>query len=605
MNHPLKQKLPVLSSKPGVYQFLNARGTILYVGKARNLKKRVSSYFRSRLDSPKTKVLMSQVVDLQVTITGSENEALLLESNLIKQYKPRYNVLLRDDKSYPYLMLTTEHDFPRLDFHRGAKPPKNRYFGPYPNAGAVRDNLALIQKLFKLRQCSDTFFRNRSRPCLQYFIERCTAPCVGYVNKENYHEQVEHAILFLEGKNSKIIKDLTKRMEKASEQLEYEQAAQCRNQIARLRQLQTKQYITGDKGDIDIIGVAEKMGDVAISMLFIRSGRLIGHKAFFPNIPMNMDVKTALSEFIPQYYLSPLRGEAIVERIVLSEPIADRVWIQQALQEKLGKKLIISDRKLEQYRRWQSLAQSNAKFALAQHLAEKGSVALKLESLQSSLRLPNPTQKIECFDISHTMGEATVASCVVFGQEGPLKKEYRRFNIKGIKAGDDYAAMHQVLLRRYTRLKSGDGELPDLIMIDGGLGQLRQAAEVLEELQISGIVLLGIAKGPSRKPGLERLIIWGRKNKIQLKPDNVALHLIQYIRDEAHRFAISAHRAKRAKARKESVLESVEGIGAKRRRDLLRYFGGLQELRKASVVDIAQVSGISEGLAERIYNALH
>lgn len=601
----LKDKAKTLPKKPGVYQMLNARGTVIYVGKARNLKNRVNSYFRTTLDSPKTAVLMSQVVDFQVTITGSDNEALLLESNLIKELKPRYNVLFRDDKSYPYLYLATEHKFPRLDFHRGAKTKPGRYFGPYPNAGAVRENLAMIQKLFKLRQCNDTFFRNRTRPCLQYQIKRCTAPCVNYVTPEAYQEQVKHALLFLEGKNTEVMNVLTKKMEQASQQMEYEKAAAYRDQVVRLRKLQTQQYITGDKGDIDIVAVAEKMGQIAVAILFVRAGRVIGNKAYFPNVPASTDAKSALSAFLPQFYLSPLRGEVVVERIVLAESLPDRAWIQNALQEKLGKHLQITDRKTARYKRWQSLAQSNANFALGQHLAAKNHIAVQLEALQAALKLPNPISRIECYDISHTMGEATVASCVVFNEEGPLKKDYRKFNIKNITPGDDYAAMHQALMRRYTKLKAGDAPLPDLVIIDGGLGQLRQAAEVLEELQVSGVMLLGVAKGPARKAGLEKLYLWPRKEPIQIKSDNVAHHLIQFIRDEAHRFAIISHRAKRAKTRKQSPLENIEGVGAKRRRELLRHFGGLQELSKANVADIAKVSGISEALAQRIYDALH
>lgn len=605
MSTDLKEKVKKLSTRPGIYQMLNARGVILYVGKARNLKSRVGSYFRKNLDSAKTAALMSQVADFEVTITGSENEALLLESNLIKKHRPRYNVLLRDDKSYPYLYLSTHQDFPRLDFYRGAKSLPGRYFGPYPNAGAVRENLALIQKLFKLRQCSDSFFRSRSRPCLQYQIKRCTAPCVSYVTKSEYQVQVAHAILFLEGKNSKIIDALTQKMEAASQALEYEQAAHYRDQLIRLRKLTTKQYITGDKGDIDVIGAAQKMGNVAVSILFIRKGRLIGHRAFFPNTPAGTTLQHALNEFIPQYYLSPLRGDAVVERVVMSELLPDRVWIQNALRERLGHKFSITDRRLEKYRRWQALAKTNAEFALSQHLTEKSSVINRLSALQTALKLPNPISRIECFDVSHTQGELTVASCVVYGEQGALNKDYRRFNIKGIAPGDDYAALNQALKRRYIRLKEEGQALPDMIIIDGGKGQLKQAIDVLEELQVSGVVLLAVAKGPSRKPGFEQLFLAGNEQAIRLPDDSLALHLIQFIRDEAHRFAITAHRAKRAKKRAKSPLENIEGIGAKRRRDLLRYFGGLQELQKANIAEIAKVPGISEKLAKKIYDTLH
>ncbi len=598
-----KSLLKTLTTKPGIYQMLDAQGKVIYVGKARNLKKRVTSYFQRKLDN-KTQLMMGQAVDIQTTITSNENEALLLEANLIKQYRPRYNVLLRDDKSYPYLYLGVHQKFPRLDFYRGAKNKPGRYFGPYPSAGSVRENLALIQKLFKLRQCNDTFFKNRTRPCLQYQIKRCTAPCVGFVDEKNYRKQVNDAILFLEGKNDRVIDTLVQRMDDASKNLEYEEAAHYRDQIAQLRRLQKQQFMTADKGNIDVIGISESMGRVGFSVLFIRGGRVIGSKPFFPNTPKGTDLKSAMSAFIPQYYLSPMRSDDIPERIILSEPLEDREWIQNALREKLQSKLTISDRKLPQYKHWQTMAMINAKHLLAQHLAKKNTVAQQLKALQTALKFPNPIQRIECFDISHTLGEATVASCVVFGEEGPIKKDYRRFNITDIKPGDDYAAMHQALSRRYTRLKSGEGVLPDLLMIDGGLGQLKQAADVLEELQVSGVILLGIAKGPGRKPGLEKLYIWGKKLSIHLPPDDPALHLIQFIRDEAHRFAITAHRAKRAKHRVESPLQHIEGVGAKRRQQLLKHFGGIQELRKASVDELTKVPGISEELAKRIYDAL-
>lgn len=599
-----KSLLATLSTRPGVYQMLDAKGNTLYVGKARNLKKRVTSYFQRQLDT-KTQRMMTQVVDIQTTLTSNENEALLLEANLIKQCRPRYNVLLRDDKSYPYLYLATHQKFPRLDFYRGAKRQPGRYFGPYPSAGSVRENLALIQKLFKLRQCSDSFFKNRTRPCLQYQIKRCTAPCVGYVDAPRYRMQVEDAILFLEGKNDRVIDKLAKRMDEASKNLEYEAAAHYRDQISQLRRLQKQQFITSDQGNSDVIGIDESLGVIAIAILFIRGGRFIGSKNFFPNIPKGVTSQSALAAFIPQYYLSPLRNGNFPERIILSEPLEERMWIQNALREKLQNKLIIIDRRLAQYKHWQTMVQINAKQALAQRLTQKNTVAQQLSALQSALQLPNQLERIECFDISHTMGEATVASCVVFNEEGPDKKYYRRFNIKDIAAGDDYAAMHQALLRRYTRVKTGEGVLPDLLIIDGGLGQLKQAADVLEELQVSGVILLGVAKGPGRKPGLEKLYLWGKKTAIHLSPDDPALHLIQFIRDEAHRFAITAHRAKRGKKSTESPLEHIAGIGAKRRRDLLKHFGGLQELRKASIQEIARVPGISESLAKRIYDVLH
>ncbi len=605
MSVQLKEKLKNIAHQPGIYQMVNEAGTVIYVGKARDLRQRVSSYFRSPLDSVKTEKLMSLVTDFHVTYTDSENDALLLEANLIKELKPRYNVLLRDDKSYPYLFLSSAHTFPRLDFHRGAKKQKGRYFGPYPNAGSVRENLALIQKLFKLRQCDDVFFANRTRPCLQYQINRCTAPCVGYVTPEDYHQQVENATLFLEGKSAEIVKKLQHEMDAASMNLQYEEAARIRDVLIRMRRLSTTQYITGDRGDVDVMGVAQKMGQIAVSILFIRGGRLIGHRAFFPNTPPDIHIFDALAEFIPQYYLSPLRGEKAVERIVTSEKLVDREWIQNALQAQLESKIVITDRHGEKFKAWQTLSRKNAELALEQHLSEKNTIAVKLEALQKALKLPNPITRIECFDISHTQGESPVASCVVFGERGALKKDYRRFNIENITPGDDYAAMRQAVLRRYSRIKKEEGVLPDLLMIDGGLGQLHQAVEALEEIQVSGVAILGVSKGVSRKPGLETLHLYGQDSPIHLNPTDMALHLIQFVRDEAHRFAITAHRGKRQKNRLVSPLESIDGVGVKRRQEILRHFGGLQELKKAGIKDIAKVPGISEALAQKIYEKLH
>jgi excinuclease ABC subunit C len=601
----LKEKLKNIAHQPGIYQMMNESGVVIYVGKARDLRQRLSSYFRSPLDSVKTEKLMSLVVDFHVTYTDSENEALLLEANLIKDLKPRYNVLLRDDKSYPYLFLSTHQVFPRLDFHRGAKKQKGRYFGPYPNAGSVRENLSLIQKLFKLRQCDDVFFANRTRPCLQYQIQRCTAPCVAYVTPEEYQQQVQNAIFFLEGKSAIIVGNLQREMDVASKALHYEEAARIRDVLIRMRRLSTTQYITGDQGDVDVMGIAQKMGQIAVSILFIRGGRLIGHRAFFPNTPPDTTMSDALAEFIPQYYLSPLRGEKAVQRIVTSEKLVDREWIQSALQTQLESKIVITDRHGEKFKQWQTLSRKNAELALEQHLSEKNTIAVKLEALQKALKLPNPLQRIECFDISHTQGESPVASCVVFGERGALKKDYRRFNIENITPGDDYAAMRQVVLRRYTRIKKEEGVLPDLLMIDGGLGQLNQAVEALNEIQVSGVAILGVSKGASRKPGLETLHLFGKSEPSHLNPTDMALHLIQFIRDEAHRFAITAHRGKRQKNRLVSPLESIDGVGVKRRQEILRHFGGLQELKKAGIADIAKIPGISEALAKKIYAKLH
>lgn len=592
-------------SRPGIYQMHSADGTILYVGKARDLRKRLSSYFRESNLAPKTRALMRQVQSIETIITASDTEALLLEANLIKEHRPRYNVLLRDDKSYPFLYLSTDQKFPRLDFYRGTRKGKGRYFGPYPTAGAVRENLALLQKLFKVRQCKDSFFRHRSRPCLQYQIKRCTAPCVGYVSTADYAKQVEHTILFLEGKNEQIVKQLEEQMDEASSQQEYEVAAQFRDQIIRLRKLQETQCVTVSDANVDIVGVALAHHVAAVSVVFVRQGRIIGQRVYFPQLGISEDIPQILSAFLLQYYLHAQHREDVIDKIILSDKLDDKVAMQTLLTEQFGRKIVISDFRGAVYRQWQQMAKTNAQHSLANHLAAKESAAEKLIALQQALHLPEPIERIECFDISHTMGEATVASCVVYDNEGAQNKEYRRFNIKEVKAGDDYAAMAQVLLRRYKKIKEDDSVLPDVVLIDGGKGQLQKAIEVFEELQLSSVQLVGVSKGPARKPGQEQLWLPGRERALQLRADSLALHLIQFIRDEAHRFAITTHRQKRGKERNHSQLEDIPGIGAKRRRDLLRHFGGIQELRDASTTEIAKVSGISQSLAQKIYDFFH
>ncbi|MBA2655160.1 MAG: excinuclease ABC subunit UvrC [Gammaproteobacteria bacterium] len=601
----LKSFLQNAPNLPGVYQMFDKNANVLYVGKARNLKKRLASYFTRTINDTKTQTLLEHVKNISITLTKSDNEALLLESNLIKQFKPRYNILLRDDKSYPFLYLTAHQDFPRLDFHRGSKQATGLYFGPYPSAGAVRETLTLLQKLFKLRQCSDSFFANRSRPCLQYHIKRCTAPCVGYIDAPTYQENVKYAVLFLEGKNNQVIDELASKMDKAALALEYEMAARVRDQIVSLRRIQEKQYITSYRGDTDVVALASRMSEACIHVLTIRGGQLIGTKSYFPNMPKNTTDGEILSAFLPQYYLNPIRSQALPSRVLLNIELNEREWIQDALSEKLGKRMIFSDQCRGKNLQWLKMARANAEHTLESHLAGKASVFRRMEALQQALNLTNIPQRMECFDVSHTSGEATVASCVVFNSEGPLKKDYRRFNIEGVVHGDDYAALRQALTRRYTRIKTGEGELPDVLFIDGGKGQLRQGEIVLEELQISGVMLVSIAKGEGRKPGLETLFISGREQPLKLSHDSLALHLIQQIRDEAHRFAITAHRKKRAKVRSTSVLEEIEGIGAKRRKELLSQFGGIQELKRASVEDIAKVQGISLSLAQKIFDALH
>ncbi len=599
-----KALLKNLASAPGVYQMLDTDGQVIYVGKARNLKKRVSSYFSRTIHDPKTQSLVSCIANIDITITRSENEALLLESSLIKKFLPRYNVLLRDDKSYPYLFLSAHPDYPRLDFHRGAKKAKGKYYGPYPHSGSVRENLALLQKLFRIRQCSDVFFQNRSRPCLQYQIKRCTAPCVGYVTPEDYQQQVHHVQLFLGGKSEQIIHELVEKMHAASKSQDYELAGKCRDQVATLRRLQEKQYVIGDKGDIDVLGSTIEMGVVCIHVMSIRAGRLLGGKAYFPHIPKGVSLEECVSSFIEQYYFNQVRSEALPRRIVVGIALEDKEWLASALSEHCESDVKIVTQVRGIQARWLEMASANAQFALTQHLANKMSSYRKMEALQQALQLNDLPEQIECYDVSHTLGEATVASCVVFNREGAKTSDYRRFNIKGLQAGDDYAALEQALMRRTTKLKSANEKISDIVIIDGGKGQLGVAMRVMEELQVSGVLLMAIAKGRSRKPGLEVISVQGREKPLRLPADSLAMHLLQQIRDEAHRFAITAHRNQRSKARQHSSLEDIPGIGAKRRRALLHHFGGLQEVRRAAVEDLAKVPGISKQLAQSIHDAL-
>lgn len=596
-----KQFLKNLTNSPGIYQMISAEGEILYVGKAKNLKKRVSSYFRNNL-SIKTAALMRQMHHIETIITHTETEALLLESSLIKAHRPRYNILLRDDKSYPYIILTQHKDYPRLDFFRGHKQGDARYFGPYPSSFAVRETLNLLQKIFRIRSCEDTFFRTRTRPCLQYQIKRCTGPCVNLIDTANYNQNVKRAILFLEGKNQAIIEEMAKKMDEASNNLDFEKAADLRDQIAHLRQIQQQQGVIGQDGDVDAVALAIEKSCVCVQVVMIRGGRVLGSKSYFPTVPDVNAVEEILAAFLAQYYL---QSERIIPTTILvnHKPI-DIEWISQALSEQANRKINIVYRPQEERARWLQLAVSNAKQTLSRHLSDRSTIQQRLVALQQLLNLDSPPQRIECFDISHSQGEATVASCVVFDDQGSRKSDYRRFNIENITANDDYAAMRQALTRRYARLKAEDAKLPDVLLIDGGKGQLKQAEEVLEELQVSGVTMLGVAKGPTRKAGLETLFLAGKNQPLNVKPDSFALHLIQQIRDEAHRFAITGHRGKRAKKRQTSVLEAIPGIGAKRRRELLRQFGGLQELKRASQEEIAKIPGINKELAEKVYLAL-
>ncbi len=584
-----------------MYRMFDKNDDILYVGKARNLKKRVSSYFRDSGLPIKTQALMKQMSRVEVTVTHTECEALILENNLIKAHLPRYNVLLRDDKSYPFIFLSSEDEFPRLTLHRGAKKKKGRYFGPYPNAGAVRKSLHLLQKVFRVRQCDDSFFSNRSRPCLQYQIERCTAPCVAAISPDRYAEDVQRTVLFLEGKNSRLKDDLVKRMEQAASSLDYEQAAQHRDQIANLQKVQERQYVSGEAGDLDILACVTSGGVSCVQLFFIRSGVNLGNKLFFPKTPANSTSADVLSAFIAQYYLANL----IPGEILINVELDDVDLLSSALSEKSGRKLAITHRLRGERARWLKLGVANAEQALAARLGSQEGMRKRLERLRDVLQLDEPPARIECFDISHTQGEGTVASCVVFDDNGACKSDYRRFNIEGIEPGDDYAAMEQVLTRRYTRLKKAESRLPDVVLIDGGKGQVNLAIKVLEELQIEEALVVGVAKGEGRKPGLEILHIPAQQRQLDLKSDSPALHLVQQIRDEAHRFAITGHRARRAKARKESPLEGIAGIGPKRRQQLLKQFGGIREVSRAGVEDLGKVAGISVALAQQIYDRFH
>ncbi|MDO8266836.1 MAG: excinuclease ABC subunit UvrC [Moraxellaceae bacterium] len=595
------ETLPLL---PGVYRMLGASGEILYVGKARSLKNRVSSYFQKNIESPKTRALVERIRDIEVTLTASETEALLLEQTLIKELKPPYNILLRDDKSYPFLFVSEGEDYPRIGFHRGPKKQKGRYFGPYPGSQAVRESLQLLQKLFQVRQCEDTFFRNRERPCLQYQIKRCRAPCVKLLSPEEYAGDVRHTVLFLEGRNEEVMQDLMARMNQAADALDFELAVIYRDQLAALRRVQEQQFVTRDAGNADVIAVAAQPGGVCVQILFVREGRVLGSKEFHPNMFGETSPAEILSEFLPSFYLQSDGGRDIPDEIITSEELPDTEVMHEAIRALYGRDVRIKHRVRETRQAWLQLARLNAEQGLSARLANRTHMNARFAALQQAVGRTEPITRMECFDISHTMGEATVASCVVFDETGPRNRDYRHFNIEGITGGDDYAAMHQALTRRYQRLKTGEGRLPDILFIDGGKGQLAQAIGVLDELGIKGVTLIGIAKGEGRKPGLETLHFADGAD-LQLPADSPALHLIQYIRDEAHRFAITGHRARRGKQRKRSALEDIPGVGPKKRRDLIQHFGGLQEVLRASAKDLATVPGIGLTLAETIYDALH
>jgi len=604
-----KRFLKVVTEQPGVYRMFDKSGQIIYVGKAKNLKKRLSSYFRKNLDSTKTRALVSNIVDIQVTVTMTETEALILEHNLIKQHKPKYNVLLRDDKSYPYILLT-QHHHPRLGLHRGARKIKGEYFGPFPSGLAVRESLHTIQKIFPIRQCEDSVYANRSRPCLLFQLKRCLGPCVsGLVSNQEYNEYVNLARLFLQGKNQQVISALVEKMEHASTALRFEDAAKFRDQILHLRKIQEQQSVSGNVlDDLDIIGATIKNGVASVHILFIRQGKILGSRNYFPSLPSDCELDELLYGFIQQFYLSDVSGKHLPDEIILSHAIEEEDTLSQLITEIAGRKIRISSRVRSERSRYVQLALTNAETALNSKLSHKSTVEQRFRQLEETLSINLKIQRMECFDISHTQGEATVASCVVFDREGPKSSEYRRFNIEGITPGDDYAAMRQALFRRFNK-QLDDDKIPDVLFIDGGLGQLKQAENIIQSIETlenrKHPLIIGIAKGESRKTGLETLIMGFSHDELYLPADMPALHLIQHIRDESHRFAITGHRNRRNKARTESPLENIPGIGAKRRQMLLKYLGGMQEIKKATLDELVKVPGISPALAQTIYDNLH
>jgi len=594
---PILKNLPNL---PGVYRMINATDEVIYVGKAKDIKKRVSSYFNKNLPSPRTRMMVSNVVKIETTVTRSEAEALLLENNLIKGLMPRYNVLFRDDKSYPYITLTGD-EFPRLAFHRGTQRKGNQYFGPFPNSVAVRESIQLLQKVFKLRTCENTVFANRSRPCLQHQIERCTAPCVGLISDADYRNDVHQAAMFLQGKTTEVMDTLAEQMNIAAAKQEYELAGVFRDRIQALRQVQAKQFVSDfNVSDADIIACAELQGQHCINLVMIRGGRHLGDRSYMPKNTDGETLENSMEAFLAQHYVAQNTPPLIVTGIKIETAVLEEVLSEQA-----GRKVKIVTNAIGDKRVWLKMAETNAELALSQRAATSANQAAKLVALREALNLPDSTERIECFDISHTMGEATVASCVVFDRGDMQNSEYRRYNITGITPGDDYAAMRDVLTRRYKKVAAGEGVRPDLVFIDGGKGQLGVAMEVMAEVGLDDILLVGIAKGEERKPGLETMIFSDTGEMINLEKDNKGLHLLQQIRDESHRFAITGHRAKRAKARLHSSLEDIEGIGAKRRKALLTRLGGLDGVKSASIDEIANVEGISQSLAEKIYGELH
>lgn len=601
-SHPFDGKAFVrhLTTSPGVYRYFDAEGELLYVGKAANLKKRVSNYFLKPPMDPRIASMVSQIDRAEVTLTRTAGEALLLESQLIKSLKPRYNIVLRDDKSYPYIYLSGGEDYPRLAFHRGAKTGVGRYFGPYPSTFAVRESLGLMQKLFKVRQCEDSYFRNRSRPCLQHQIGRCSAPCVKLIEVDDYRNDVRHAEMFLEGRSSAVIDELAGSMEQASAALNFERAAALRDQVSALRKIQAQHFVQGASADMDVIACCMEGGMACVSVLFFRNGVSLGSRDFFPRLPTDASVSDVLEQFLAQYYLE----RQVPRELVLSDPVEDAEVLTSVLSEHAGYAVSLKSSVRGDRARFLEMAQRNASAALTSRLASRHTLLVRFDDLQKVLEMEDAPRRIECFDISHTRGEATVASCVVFGPEGPEKSHYRRFNIAGITPGDDYAAMHQALTRRFKKVVEG-GAKPDILLIDGGTGQVAQAVDVLRDLGVAGIRVVGVAKGPGRRAGEETLVLAESGRTLHPGTSSPALHLVAAVRDEAHRFAISGHRRRREAARERSTLEDVAGVGARRRAALLKAFGGLAGVEAAGVEELMSVKGIDRGLAERIYAMLH
>jgi len=594
------QQLPL---RPGVYRMLDAGAEVLYVGKAVNLKNRVSSYFRGKSHNTKTQLMVAKIAAIEVTVTHSESEALLLENTLIKRLMPPYNISLRDDKSYPYIYISDQHDFPAMQYVRGGRSRKGRFFGPYTSAGAVRESLNLMQRIFRIRQCEDAFFANRKRPCLQFQINRCSGPCTGEISQPDYAADLRHATLYLEGKNQQLLDEVSSQMATAAAQLKFESAAQLRDQLGFLRQVQEQQHVVSKRGNLDIFAAATSKAGLCIHQLMVRTGRVIGSKNFYPKLGLEDERATILTAFLGQYYLSG-RPRDIPDEVIVSDLQEDQQMIALAIADQVDHSFRIISNVRGPRAQWLRLAQTNADQALLSYVANKQTQISRFSALQEALDLPQMPERLECFDISHTSGEATVASCVVFDQGGPKKSDYRSFNIEGITAGDDYAAMTQAITRRYTRLKENQGVMPDVLIVDGGKGQLTQATQVLSELQLQDLFVLGVAKGETRKAGFERLFNGWTGQEIVLPTDSSALHLLQHIRDESHRFAITGHRARRNKKRTQSSLQQIEGVGPKRRQALLRHFGGMQDLAKASVDELAKVKGISNQMANLIYRSL-